>query len=163
MDERGGNRFDIRTLPPDDRHSREAAIEFPARFLASYPFQSLLGATIGHGDRAACRLLVVDGRAGTRELLRYGNTPGQAASPPAKWPAAAPIPLALRVDRPQSPVQRPESSAPRAFAHGLRDGRDRAPRRRKHKTTGEASRGVTGTRDDTGRPKSTDDLSTRSI
>ena len=61
-------RFDVRAWQPEHRQPREISIEFPSGFLDRYPFDSLLGATIGQGSRAAYRLLLLDGRAGTREL-----------------------------------------------------------------------------------------------
>ena len=65
---RSRRRFEVRSWQPGDRHPREALVDFPERFLAAYPFQSLLAATVGDGDRATHRLLVFDGRAGAREL-----------------------------------------------------------------------------------------------
>jgi hypothetical protein len=49
---------------------------------------------------------------GTRELLRYGNTPGAPASPPSRWPAAVGVALAenrftmLVFAHPQCPCSR---------------------------------------------------------
>src|SRR3954452_15618698 len=50
--------------------------------------------------------------AGARELLRYGNTPGEPGSPPAGWPVTAPVALArtrftmLLFAHPQCPCSR---------------------------------------------------------
>ena len=65
---RSRRRIEVRSWKPGDRHPRRSAVDLPDRFLTAYPFESLLAATVGHGARVTHRLLMLDGRAGAKEL-----------------------------------------------------------------------------------------------
>jgi signal transduction histidine kinase len=60
-------RFDVFGLNPGEGRPRRAVVDLPDRFLSAHPFHSLLVAPAAGADRAH-RLLLLDARAGAREL-----------------------------------------------------------------------------------------------